>query len=160
MNEAGKPYRKAAPLVVSAIGSAVLFYSGIFAFLFAVPVQVAYTRRGPAYGVVSAAVTAAVIVTVHVVQVLRLESVGTEMVRVLFLDSLMPVGLLAGLSVFNIYRSRIFEAFSEVAAGTGFQPCFCNGFTVNGFFLAVIGIRRISRYSNSGQFKVFVQINL
>ena len=106
MNEAGKLYRRAAPLVASAIGSAVLFYSGIFAFLFAVPVQVAYTRRGTIYGAVSAATTAAVIITVHVVQVLRFESLGAEMVRVLFLDSLMPIGLLAGLSVFNVYKSR------------------------------------------------------
>ena len=92
--------------MASAIGSALLFYSGIFAFLFAVPVQVAYTRRGTTYGAVSAATTAGLIIAVHLVQVLRLDSAGAETVRMLFLDSLMPVGLLAGLSVFNVYKSR------------------------------------------------------
>jgi hypothetical protein len=81
-----------------------LFYSGFFSFLFAVPLQVAYYRWGDRQGVKVAAVTAAAIVVVHLLQTLRFEEVGNQVVRIMLLDSLMPIGLLAGLSVFNIAR--------------------------------------------------------
>lgn len=96
------PVQEAVPLLLSAAASVLLFYSGLFAFLFVVPVQYVFTKYGPQKGVVTAAGTAAVVVVVHLLQVARLESIPADMVRLLFLDSLMPVGLLAGLAVINL----------------------------------------------------------
>ena len=97
-------YGETTALLLSVVASALLFYSGLFAFLFAVPVQVMFTRRGERQGELTAAVTGAAIVAIHLLQVLRIDGVRGEFLRLLFLDSLMPVGLLAGLVVFNAAR--------------------------------------------------------
>jgi len=102
VNPRGAHYR---PIVVSAIVSAVLFYSGVFSFLFAVPVQVNYSRRGAPLGIRSALATGALIIIVHLAQVLRLDGVQGETVRLLLLDSLMPIGVLLAVSLFNLLRS-------------------------------------------------------
>jgi hypothetical protein len=99
-------FREAVPMLLSAGGSVALFYSGLFSFLFAVPVQVMYTKEGPVKGAVTAGVSAAVIVVVHLLQVLRLEEMQPDVLRLLFLDSLMPVGVLAGLTVINVDHRR------------------------------------------------------
>jgi hypothetical protein len=102
MSDNSMPVQEAVPLLLSAAASVLLFYSGLFAFLFAVPVQLVYTKYGPQKGMMTAAGTAIAIVAVHLLQVTRLETIPTDMVRLLFLDSLMPVGLLAGLTVINL----------------------------------------------------------
>ena len=100
----GVNLRSLTPLFWYVGASAVLFYSGMFAFLFAVPVQVAYSKRGPDQGVATTIITALVIVVVHLLQALRFETAGNEAIRILFLDSLMPIGLLAGLALFNLAK--------------------------------------------------------
>ncbi|MFW5694199.1 MAG: hypothetical protein ACOCYB_03455 [Alkalispirochaeta sp.] len=102
MSNTSLSVQEAVPLLLSAAASVVLFYSGLFAFVFAVPVQYVYTRYGPQKGSVTAVASAVVIVAVHLLQVTRLESVPTDMVTLLLLDSLMPVGLLAGLAAINL----------------------------------------------------------
>lgn len=96
------PVQEAVPLLLSAAASVLLFYSGLFAFLFVVPVQYIYTKHGPQKGMLTAAGTAAAVVVVHLLQVTRLDSVPADMVQLLFLDSLMPVGLLVGLTIINL----------------------------------------------------------
>lgn len=92
------------PVIVSAIVSAILFYSGVFSFLFAVPVQVNFSRRGAPLGIRSAVATGLLIVIVHLLQVFRFDAVQGEMLRFLLLDSLMPVGILLAVSLFNVLR--------------------------------------------------------
>ncbi len=115
MSDPREEFRRFAPVLISAVLSALLFYTGVFAFLFAVPVQVNYTRRGERVGVLSAVVTAVVVVIVHLSQALRFEEVGGEVVRILLVDSLMPIGLLTGLSLFNLLR-RLSWTFRLVAS--------------------------------------------
>ncbi len=102
MRNTSLPVQEAVPLLLSAAASVVLFYSGLFAFLFVVPVQYIYTRYSPQKGSLVAVATAVVIVAVHMLQVTRLDDVPSEMVRLLFFDSLMPAGLLAGVAVINL----------------------------------------------------------
>lgn len=97
--------RRYVPIVVSAIVSAVLFYSGVFAFLFAVPVQINYSRRGEPLGIRSAIATAVLILIVHLSQALRFPELEREMIQLLLLDSLMPIGILLAVSVFNLLRN-------------------------------------------------------
>lgn len=73
--------------------------------MFAVPVQVNYSRRGAPLGIRSALATGALIVVVHLAQVFRLDGVQGETVRLLLLDSLMPIGVLLAVSLFNLLRS-------------------------------------------------------
>ena len=94
--------REAVPLLLAAVAGVLLFYSGVFAVLFAVPVQVIFTKDGPRKGIAAAGATAVAIVVFHLSQVMRIDSVPSETLRLLFLDSLMPVGLLIGLAVFNL----------------------------------------------------------
>lgn len=97
--------------------SVLLFYSGFFSFLFAVPLQVAYYRWGDKRGITVATVTAAAIVVVHLLQSLRFDEVGSQVLRIMLLDSLMPIGLLAGLTVFNIARGYPWWVRLLTAAG-------------------------------------------
>ena len=88
-------------VAVTALLSAVLFYSGFFTFLFAVPVQVAFSRHGDTRGMVAAGATGAAIIVVHAIQAMRISPGSAGLV---LLDVLMPLGLLAGLTVFNVVR--------------------------------------------------------
>lgn len=117
MNQKGVNLRSLTPLILFAGAAALLFYSGLFAFLFAVPIQVAFFRKGKEYGVGTAAATALVIVVIHLLQSLRFEAVGTDALRILFLDSLMPIGLLAGLSVFNL--AKRYDWWVRLVVATG-----------------------------------------
>lgn len=96
--------REAVPILLAAAASVLLFYSGLFAFLFAVPVQVVFTRHGGMRGLTAAGGTAAAIVVVHLLQVLRIDDASGGVLQLLLLDSLMPVGLLTGIAVFNLWR--------------------------------------------------------
>ncbi|TVR67604.1 MAG: hypothetical protein EA427_13160 [Spirochaetaceae bacterium] len=87
-----------ASLGATALLSAVLFYSGFFTFLFAVPVQVAWTRHGMQRGVSAAGITGLLILVSHAVQAVRLTGGASGLVLV---DALMPLGLLGGLVIFN-----------------------------------------------------------
>lgn len=91
-------------LVVPAAVSALLFYTGFFSFVFAIPVQVTFTRHGERRGLQTAAATAAVILVAHVSQVMRLQAAAGVSAGALILDALMPAGFLAGLVVFNMAR--------------------------------------------------------
>lgn len=113
----GVNLRSITPLLIYAGVSGLLFYSGLFAFLFAVPVQIAYTRKGRDYGIKTAITTGAFIVVIHLLQSFRFGAIGGETLRILFLDSLMPIGLLAGLSVFNL--SRGYEWWIRLLVGAG-----------------------------------------
>ncbi len=89
-------------LTVPALISVALFYSGIFSFIFAVPLQVMFTRHGVRHGMRVAVSTAAVLLVVHMVQVARLRGLTDVSTGVLILDALMPVGFLTGLVLFNV----------------------------------------------------------
>jgi hypothetical protein len=109
-------------MLLSALAAVLLFYSGLFAFLFAVPVQVTFTRRGPEQGIVSTLLTGALIVVIHALQVLQLEAAADGTLGLLLLDALMPLGMLAGVTILNVDRSHpwwlrlLFGAAVAVAA--------------------------------------------
>jgi hypothetical protein len=104
MKSQGVDFRSLTPFIGYAGASVLLFYSGVFAFIFAVPVQIAYSRYGKEKGLIVAGVTAGLVIVVHLLQAVRFEAAGTGVVRILFMDSLMPIGILAGLSLFNVAR--------------------------------------------------------
>lgn len=87
-------------LLAAALVSAVLFYSGFFTFLFAVPVQVVFSRRGAERGLLAAGITVLLVLAVHTVQALRFSGPAGYVL----LDVLTPVGMLAGLAFFNLAR--------------------------------------------------------
>ncbi len=94
---------QAKSLAITALLSAVLFYSGFFTFLFAVPVQYSYTRHGGHRGVLATISAGVLILAVHLFRVVRISSaVGAP--EFVVLDVLMPLGMLAGLAVFNVAR--------------------------------------------------------
>ena len=120
MNTSGVDPRNLAPLIGVAGASVLLFYSGFFAFLFAVPIQAIYTRRGAHSGITASVITAGLIVVIHLLQIARLGNGGTEFVRVLLLDSLMPIGLIVGIGIFNIYRAYPWWLRLTVSTGVAF----------------------------------------
>lgn len=89
-------------LVLTAVLSAVLFYSGFFTFFFAVPVQVAYSRHGNDRGMMATGAAAALILVMHIVNALRVT--GATSLSLVLIDVLMPMGMLGGLLVYNVVR--------------------------------------------------------
>lgn len=98
-------FRLALPVLIAVGLASALFYSGVFAFLFAVPVQVMFSQRGWRTGLAAAGGTAAAVLVLHTLQALRLGGGDQNLVPLMLLDALMPIGLLAGVALFNIYRS-------------------------------------------------------
>lgn len=97
-------FRKALPVLIAVGISTLLFYSGVFAFLFAVPVQVMFAQRGRQTGLTAALGTASAVIVLHSLQALRFQGDGESLVQLMLLDAMMPVGLLAGMAVYNLYR--------------------------------------------------------
>lgn len=104
-------------LLVGALLCAVLFYSGFLTFLFAVPVQVAYTRHGDYRGLATAGATILLILAVHSLQAARFAGVGGLSAGLIVMDVLMPLGLLAGLSFHNLARQ--YPWWLRLLAGSG-----------------------------------------
>lgn len=95
------PGRAWVPIAFAALGSTLLFYSGVFSYLFAVPVQMVFTRFGASRGLLTAAVTGAAVLLSNLFQVSRLESAMPEVTRLAMLQVLTPLGLLAAIALFN-----------------------------------------------------------
>jgi hypothetical protein len=104
-------------LLMSALLCAVLFYSGFLTFLFAVPVQVAYTRHGDYRGLATAGAAVLLILAVHSLQAARFAGTGGLSAGLIVMDVLMPLGILAGLSVFNLARQ--YPWWLRLLAGSG-----------------------------------------
>lgn len=116
MEGQGRPVQPYVGLLVSAALAIALFYSGVFAFLFAVPVQVTYLRRGRDAGYAATALTAGGVLLVHIAQIVRFGAADGRIVRVLLLDALMPIGLLAAVTLFNVVRG--YPWWARLLAGT------------------------------------------
>ncbi len=117
MKSQGVDLRSLTPFIGYAGASVLLFYSGVFAFIFAVPVQIVYSRYGKENGLAVATTTAVLIILVHLLQAVRFDGAGTGVIRILLMDSLMPIGILAGLSVFNVARN--YEWWARLVGATG-----------------------------------------
>ena len=101
------PSRRDIVSVLTTVFSGVLlFYSGVFAFIFAVPAQIVFARHGNERGVRIALWSIGAMVVIHVAQALWIDVEGVNVVRLLVFDSLMPVGVLAGLTVYNVVNAR------------------------------------------------------
>lgn len=105
MVQRGTPGREWLPVVLATLGSTLLFYSGVFSYLFAVPVQVLFARYSVVRGLIGSALTGAVVLVATLVQVSRVESVMPEVSRLVMLQVLTPLGILAGLALFNAART-------------------------------------------------------
>jgi hypothetical protein len=88
--------------VIPAAVSVALFYSGFFSFIFAVPVQYAFSRNGRQRGVATAAVAVGLFVVFHGAQALRVAATSGIDVGTLVLDVLMPISFVAALAVMNM----------------------------------------------------------
>jgi len=100
----GPALNKWLPAAGAASASAVLFFSGFFAFVFAVPIQIILVRRGNRYGAVTALLLIGLIFVGRVIQVSGLGPLSPDLVKFLILDSLLPAGIVLALLGYSFGR--------------------------------------------------------
>lgn len=96
--------RRIAALFVPAALTVALFYSGFFSFIFAVPVQYAFSRNGKQRGLQTIGVAVVLLLLVHGFQALRLSAAAGVDAGTLILDVLMPISFIIALGVMNVLR--------------------------------------------------------
>lgn len=85
--------------------AALLFYSGFFAVIFAVPVQFVLARRGNRPGIVTGLILTVLIIAGRVVQVVRYNAaMSRELLTFLALDTLLPLGIVVALILFTVMK--------------------------------------------------------
>lgn len=94
------------PVAFTAVAASVLYYSGMLAFLFAVPVQFVLVRYGREAGFKSAIAAGASIILGRVFLVIRLTGGLSGAYGGLLMDAMMPLGILTGVMLFNQARSQ------------------------------------------------------
>ncbi len=92
------------PALWAAAASSLLFFSGVFAFVFAVPLQTLLVRSGRREAIRGAAVFGALLVLGRFGQAVAFGTAGPGLVRLLLLDALLPAGVVIALIAYDWVR--------------------------------------------------------
>ena len=105
MTEPDRSWRKVwtAP-ALSGAAATVLYLSGLFSFLFAVPLQLVYERSGKREAVYGTGVGLVLIALTRLVQTARVTTLSGDMMPLLAMDIMIPAGIMIGLLAFNLVR--------------------------------------------------------
>jgi hypothetical protein len=105
------------PALWAAVVSSLLFFSGVFAFVFAVPVQTLLVRSGRRDAIRAASAFFALLVVGRLGQMVALGGVNLDVVRLLLLDTLLPTGVVVALIAYDWTRPYLSWSLRLPAAG-------------------------------------------
>lgn len=114
----------AGPIAVAGMASAGLLISGFLLFLFAVPVQVVYSRYGRGNGVAAALVSAAVGVLYYLFRIVQLSAEFPIGLSSFWVEALVPFTMVGGLLLANELKRPWWQriVIAGAVAALGFVP--------------------------------------